>query len=423
MVFLARAQSLSEPDWSAGEDWRLSSQNLRQRILYAVGHGDVVGQYHNLLDGREPTFQLGMSFSMQFLDACDEAGAIAHLISSNPRRDSLRVGRHRVENRPKSSLYDRGGVRHHLGAVLYGLMLVAQAVRERATLVIADSGTTHWIVLAGLSLFRIPVIAVLHNGLWPMGFPPTRRRDRFLRRLDGLFFRRVAAATVCVSPECERQVRTVAGDPKGAIFQCRPQYREGFLSRVSPPDRTARPFCVLFLGRIEEYKGVFFILSLAERLERELPGRFGWRIVGSGSAAEELERRVNERNLNGIVRVEGLLPNEEKALETLGWAHALIVPSTTQFIEGLAMTAIESILAGRPVVVSSVMPALEVLGRGAIQVEAGNLDNYAAVLRKLAQDTEYYEERRLATVVAQAQFYDRSQGLGAVLMRATASLR
>jgi glycosyltransferase involved in cell wall biosynthesis len=422
MVFLARAQTHSEPDWNAAGD-RLSSQRLPQRIFYAVGHGDVVGQYRNLLEGREPPFQLGMSFSMQFLDACDEAGAVAHLVSSHSRRDSLPVGRHRVENLPKSSLYERGGLLHHLGAALYGLNLVAQAVRERATLVIADSGTTNWVVLSLLSFFRIPVIAVLHNALWPMGFPPTRRRDRFLRQLDGWFFRHVAAATVCVSPECERQVRRVAGTPKGPVLQCRPQYREDFLSRVPPPERTARPFCVLFLGRIEAYKGVFFILSLAERLEREQPGRFAWRIAGAGSASDELARRVEERNLEGIVRLDGMLPNEESALETLGWAHAMIVPSTTQFVEGLAMTAIESILVGRPVVVSSVMPAMEVLGRAAIQAESGNLDSFAGIFRKLTQDAEYYEECRLAATAAQAQFYDRSQGLGAVLMRAAAALR
>lgn len=414
MNFLARAEANSEPE---------STGNKPRRILYAVGPGDVVGQYRDLLSGKEPPFQMALSFSRQFLDGCDESGAVAHLMSWHPRHDNLPVGRHRVENRPKPSLYYGSGLRHHLGATLYGFTVVAQALRERATVVIADSGTTHWIVLSLLSVFRIPVIAVLHNTLWPMGFPSKRRIDRFFRRLDGWFFRHIAAATVCVSPECERQVRVLAGTPKGPVYQCRAQYREGFLSRVEPtPDPSLRPFRVLFMGRIEEFKGVFLILSVAERLERELPGRFAWRIVGSGSASVELARQIQERKLGHVVKAEGMLSGEEKALETLGWAHAMVVPTTSQFIEGLAMTAAESVLAGRPVVVSSVVPAWEVLGHAAIKAETDNVDSLVGAFRKLALEPWYYEECRRATVEARAQFYDRSQGLGAVLQRAIANL-
>jgi glycosyltransferase involved in cell wall biosynthesis len=416
MVFLARADRFADPDPDP-------APVRPRRILYAVGPGDVVRQYRELLDGREPPFQMTMAFSEQFLDGLDGSGAVAHLISSHPRRDSLPVGRHRVENRPRTSLYYGRGLRHHLGAALYGLAIVAQALRRRATIVIADSGTTHWIVLSLLSLFRIPVIAVLHNALWPMGFPPRRRIDRLLRWLDGWFFRHVAAATVCVSPECERQVRQAAGTPKGPIYQCRAQYREGFLSRVEPPDPSLRPFRVLFMGRMEEFKGVFLILSVAELLENELPGRFQWRIVGSGPDSEALLRQIEERNLSQVVEAQGMLPDEQKALKTLGWAHAMVVPTTAQFIEGLAMTAAESVLAGRPVVVSSVVPAWEILGLAAIRAEAGNPDSFADAFRRLALDAEYYAECRRATEAVQAQFYDRSQGLGAVLARAIAALR
>lgn len=414
MDFLARSGADTKPEPIGGKP---------RRILYAVGPGDVVGQYRDLLEGREPPFQMAMSFSRQFLEDCDASGAIAHLISWHTRRDALPVGRHRVENRPKSSLYYGSGLRHHFGAVLYGLTIVAQALRERATVVVADSGTTHWIVLSLLSVFSIPVIAVLHNALWPMGFPPKRRIDRFFRCLDGWFFRYIAAATVCVSPECERQVRMLAGTPKGPVYQCRAQYREGFLSRVAPPpDPSIRPFRVLFMGRVEEFKGVFLILSVAERLEKELPGRFLWRIVGSGAASEALACQIEERKLGRVVQTEGMLSGEEKALETLSWAHCMVVPTTSQFIEGLAMTAAESVLAGRPVVVSGVVPAWEVLGHAAIKAETDSADSFARAFRRLVLDPEHYIECQRATVDARAQFYDRSQGLGAVLRRAIDTL-
>jgi len=409
---------------SGGAESRRNSQLAGPpRILYAVGPGDVVGLYRDLAAGRDPAFQMSMPFSKQFLDWCDESGAEAHVMSWHGRRDCIEVGRHRLENRPKLSWYFRGGFRYHFGVIAYGLTVVAQAVRERATLVIADSGTTHWIVLSLLALFRIPVIAVLHNTLWPMGYPPQRRLDRLLLALDGWFFRHISAATVCVSPECERQVRAVAKTPRGPVTQCRAQFRDGFLSRVAPTaEIPQRPFRVLFMGRIEQSKGVFLILEIAERLEREMPGRFQWRIVGSGSAFEALQREAGERGLSRTVSIETSLRNQEKALETLGWAHAMVVPTTSQFSEGLAMTAAEAVLAGRPVVVSSVVPAWQVLGGAAIKAEADNVESFVEAFRKLALDPDWYEACRAAGAAVRAQFYDRSQGLGNALGRAVTTV-
>ena len=47
-------------------------RNKQLKIFYAVGPGDVVALYRDLLEGRKPAFQPGMAFSKQFLDWCDE---------------------------------------------------------------------------------------------------------------------------------------------------------------------------------------------------------------------------------------------------------------------------------------------------------------------------------------------------------------
>jgi glycogen synthase len=392
-------------------------------VMYAMGPGDVVGMYRALMDNKEPPFEMSIPFSKLFLDWCDDSGAQAHLISWHTRQDSVRDGRYLLENLPKTSLYYRNGIRHHLGSVMYGFTIIAKVLRERPAVLIVDSGTTHWILLALLSVLRIPVIAVMHSALWPMGFPPKRIVDRLLRSLDGLFFRRFAAATVCVSPECERQVRKVAGTPKGPVYQCRAQYRPGFLSRVKPVQpHLIPPFRILFLGRIGEFKGVFLILSMAERLEKEMPGHFAWKIVGSGPASEALDRQVRERKLGHVVELMDRFPNEQKALETFGWSHAMVVPTTSQFCEGLAMTAAEGVLAGRPVVLSTVVPAWEVLGNAAIKAETDSVDSFVEAFRKLALDPDHYDHCQRATFAPQKQFYDTSQGLGAVLGDAIAAL-
>ena len=406
----------------------VAGKKLLQRIFYAVGPGDVVGQYRDLLAGKEPAFQLGMSFTQQFLEACDAAGGRAHLISWHSRPDRVEYGKHVMENRPRRWFLARG-VKHQIGLVTYGLGIVAQAVRGRATVAIVDSGTTHWFVLSLFALFRIPVIPVLYSALWPMGFPPKNRAHRIVLALDGWFFRHVAAATVCMSPELERQVKQVAQRPKGSCFQFRPQYREEFLRRVpavAPPP--FKPFNVLFLGRVEGFKGVFDILAMAERLESamlegEMPGGFAWRIFGFGEDFERLQAEIEARELGRLVLAGHMLPSEQSAMETLSWAHAMIVPTTSAFREGLAMTAAECVLAGRPVVLSDVVPAWEILNGAAIKCKTDSVESFVNALRRLATDAEYYEQHRRATADVQAQFYDRQQGVGNAIMRAIAAAK
>jgi len=160
---------------------------------------------------------------------------------------------------------------------------------------------------------------------------------------------------------------------------------------------------------------------MAERLEREMPGQFSWKIVGNGGASEALARQVEDRKLGGVIDVTGRLPRKD-ALEAYGWAHAMVVPTTANYSEGLAMTAAEAILAGRPVVLSEVVPAGEILGDAAIEVETGSVDGFVEAFRKLALDAAWYDHCRRATVAVQEQFYQTSQGLGAVVGRAIMAL-
>jgi hypothetical protein len=111
-------------------------------------------------------------------------------------------------------------------------------------------------------------------------------------------------------------------------------------------------------GETMDFKGVFLILSVAERLEKALPGQFLWRIVGSGATSEALARQIEVRKL----------------------------------------------------------------GRAAIKAETDSADSFAGAFRRLVLDPEHYNECQRATVDARAQFYDRSQGLGAMLRRAIDAL-
>ena len=153
-----------------------------------------------------------------------------------------------------------------------------------------------------------------------------------------------------------------------------------------------------------------------------MPDQFNWRLIGAGSALAALQARLTERGLTGIVQATGRLPRED-VLQAYGWAHANIVPTMADYSEGLAMTAAEAILAGRPVVVSKVVPAWEILGPAAVIAETGNTESFADALSRLALDVPFYRSCEAATTKVQEQFYRESSGLGAVIGQAITAIR
>jgi len=101
--------------------------------------------------------------------------------------------------------------------------------------------------------------------------------------------------------------------------------------------------------------------------------------------------------------------------EAFARSHALVVPTTAQFAEGLNKVCVESILAGRPVITSVHSNALDVLGSAAIEVPSGDVDAYAAALLRLSQDQQAFEQASRACATVQDQFYDPARSWGAAL--------
>jgi len=392
-----------------------------RRILYAIGPGDAVHVYREWSEGREVTAETSITFSSQFFDYCLQTSTEAFAVSSHPRREVVREGLFVVENRPKR-FANANGAFYHLSELHYAASILWTALCHRPDAVIIDSGTTHWFLLAPLRIARIPVIASMHNVLWPPGFPPSRPAGRLLLWLAGWFWRHIAQATICVSPECERQVHAIAGKPRGRVFQYRAQFRRSLFESVAPrPPHELRPFRVLFVGRVEANKGVFDLVAMAERLNTLLPGQFEWHVCGHGSASAEVARQVRSRGLQDVVFLLGKL--DQGALRNeYGWAHLVVVPTRSDIGEGLSMAAAEAVLAQRPVVSSSVTPAIDVLGDAFVAAQPDDVESYVATIRRLAEDGTEYARRVAACRAAQQQFLDPENGLREALARAIASL-
>src|SRR5207302_954122 len=118
---------------------------------------------------------------------------------------------------------------------------------------------------------------------------------------------------------------------------------------------------------------------------------------------------VTERGLAALVRPLGRVSREE-LIAAYGQAHVVIVPTRSNFCEGLTGVASEAILTGRPVLTSRLSNVLDVFEGAVVEAQPDDLDTYVEGLRRLLTDRDLYEKCCRACPPLRQQFYDRGQG-------------
>jgi colanic acid/amylovoran biosynthesis glycosyltransferase len=148
---------------------------------------------------------------------------------------------------------------------------------------------------------------------------------------------------------------------------------------------------LLCIASFRPYKGLPVLLDACRRLADAGVG-FRCQIVGDGPMRPELERRVAELGLAGIVRLAGALPQDEVA-RRLGASTAFVLPSVVApdgQMEGIPVALMEAMAAGRPVVASALsgVPELVEHGVSGLLVPPGDAPALAAALQRLLADPE-----------------------------------
>lgn len=383
-----------------------------RRVFYAsAGNADIIASHVAWREGRDNPTEVSITFSSQVEEFCRDIGAEALLISDRSDGAVLEDGPFRLEHRAKRS---RRGWLYFWEELRYCLMLLRAARSFRADVALIDSGVTQFFLLRLFPAFGISVVPILHNCLWARGFRPSGRGQRLIQWLDARFWRHVPYATIAVSPEAERQVEELSGPDHPPIRQIRAQFRRPFFTSIPPPHSDSRPFEMMFIGRVIEEKGVFDIPRMARFIEDRARGLVRWTICGRGNALEAVRALVAELDLQEAVTVPGWVSLEELQ-QLYARSHAWIIPTRSGFAEGLAMTAAESIMAGRPIVSNPIVPALEILAPAAVAARSNDWQSHAEAVLALASDRERYRQLQAACAPLAEQFFDRKNGLTAVL--------
>lgn len=382
------------------------------KILYAAGPGNIIGTYRHWLNKQDDPAQVSVTYSGQFYDLCAALGWQAYVISSYREREQLKDGQFWLEHRPKATGF-RLGTLYHLYEIWYGLRLTLSALRFRADFVVVDSGTTHWFVLSLMSYFGIKVIPSLHCVLWRKYLPQKRTETLFLK-LGRRLFQRDCYAMMTVSEDIEKQVAELTGGKTQPIVPFLPLYRRVQFEAIQSANPDTLPFRIVFAGRIETDKGVFDLLEIAKRLILAKDQDIVFDICGSGSALELLRSTAQQAGLSDRFVCHGHC-NKSQMQRIFEQSHAVIVPTRKDFVEGFNQVVAEAILAGRPVITSTVCPAIAYVAAGVVEVLPEDIDGYADAILKLCQDRSFYEEKRQSCGQLSQQFYEPNNSWGAAL--------
>jgi glycogen synthase len=382
------------------------------RILYAVGPENVIESYDRWTHRQEERLQVSITYSSQFYEVCQDLNAKAYVIAQAKQNKLLRDDQFIVEHR-STPLRSASGLLYHIGFMGYGLQLLASAIAFRANVVIASSGTTHWFVWSILHWLGIRIIPSLHCVLWRK-YVPQRLGEKLTLGLSRNFFSKDCTALLAVSQDIAEQVAQLTENQHCPIFNFVPTFCKSDFVGIREPDVTESPFRVLFAGRIERSKGVFDLLEIAKRFKLEGRHDIVFDVCGTGSALEALRDGAKEAGICDSFICHGYC-EKPKMREMFNASHVFIVPTRTDFVEGFNRVVAEGILSGRPVVTSSVCPALSYVADAVVEVPPDDVQAYGDALLKLYHDRAFYEEKRKNCLNVQETLYDTSKRWGFLL--------
>lgn len=383
-----------------------------RRLMLVTGPGDVAGSHAHWQAGRNDPSIPSIAYSSQIYELSEALGAELTVLHETPATgvDPAR-GRIRFRETPPPK---GTGIGFHLADIAHALGIVARAAVSRSDLIILQRGAVHFWPYALARLFGCRVMVSMHNTLWPAHRRQTRR-ERLINRLNGWFFRRTDGV-VAVSDAARRQAISVAGPGHNGAIQQIPQYQSNLVHawRPRPADRALEQ--LLYLGRIEEDKGVFDLLDAFAMVAPAQP-EMHLRIVGTGSDLARLRGAAGAlpHSIARRIEIPGPVSGAE-VFDELADADLLVCPTTGQFAEGLAKTPIEAAIMGVPSLITSVVPVSELLGDAAVVVPADNVSAMAMVMTRLAQNPARLADMAEATAPCRDRLFDRGCSLASQLL-------
>jgi glycosyltransferase involved in cell wall biosynthesis len=140
---------------------------------------------------------------------------------------------------------------------------------------------------------------------------------------------------------------------------------------------------VLFVHHMSERKGAHYLVSIAQRVLKNIKAKFV--IAGDGPYLEKLQSDIKRRKLGRWMTALGNVPNKE-VQKLYSQADVFLMPSDE---EGFPNVLLEAMAVGTPFVASDVGGVRDVVPKSALEfvVQKGNVDGFAERLIVLLSDS------------------------------------
>lgn len=304
---------------------------------------------------------------------------------------------------------------YHLAMMRWSRRCIAEIGDFRPQVAILTAGQGYFWLFAALRRSGIRLFASLHCTLWPKLAPKSITRS-LLNWLEGRFFFPACDHLQAVSQDIVDQVVASSAPLRSPPCKFVPTYRPQDFIATKParfPERGS-PFRLLYVGRIEQDKGVFDLVEVMRSLEAKEPGRFQLTICGTGSADRELAEDVTAAGLDQSIELSGQCGAAQLAAQYAD-CHVVLVPTRSTFEEGYAKVTAEAVLNLRPVITSAACPALADVADAAIEVRVDDLADYVDAIRKLASDPKLFAEKMAAAYQVRQIYFDEGHSYRAVI--------
>lgn len=372
------------------------------RISFVGDPGDIVGTYKYWREGKADPRVPSVTYSAQFYELARRIGASVQMVSGFARPAETGPGVQFVQVvRPSWT----GRMSYYRSQIKFARDVIAKVESFDPHVVIAstDFPQSGW---KRLKRGRRLVLTA-HNTFWPMGRKPAGLKSTLRMKLLEHRSRALDGA-VCTSPECANQV--------GIVTQGR------IRGRAEHPQIVARykveeRHCVrklLYLGRIERFKGVFMLLDVFTALKPQFPD-LDLTFAGSGNCDDELRAAVKASGLADL-RFLGKLDSAGVHREIAG-TDLIICPTMSAFNEGLALVGLEGAAHGIPTLLSSIVPAVDVLGPACRSFRVDDAADLKRALTELITDKEAYATLLKNLEQVRPRLYDPALSWGSQLAR------
>lgn len=382
-------------------------------IYYLAVAGDVAGTWAQWRAGIGDQGSASVTYSGQFFDVCTALGyrGVVNFPAATPK--TVGDAAIKVKSRPLAGQYK--GLQHHLTRLKTSLAILRDILKERPRYAVLMDGVCYWFMLAPARLAGVKMIVSVHTVFWPP-FARVSRVRRLVLACEGWFLRHHCAGLIAISRQIVTQANEIAGIAlKSSVFL--PLYDRTDFDRLADPVVPGSSVHLLYTGRIEAIKGVFDLLQMVITLQQSLSGRVTLAILGDGSDHAALVRQIAALNLGDVVTAPGACARD-RVIAELERAQIVLVPTRSDFPEGYVKSAVEAILARRPLITSAVCPSLDDL-RGAVEeARPDDVQSYVDAVLRLCSDPALYHERVRAAGVIREKYFDEAASWGANL-RAT----